>query len=109
MREQLIAILCVLASWTGIAFAAFCIWLTVRIVNRRERWAKRLAAALVALMLGYVLSFGPMARLEARRDLPKSLEPAFEAVYLPFGLGVNFGPQWMRSAIIWYLQVWDAW
>jgi len=27
----------------GIAFAAFCVWLAVRIVNRRERWAKRIA------------------------------------------------------------------
>jgi hypothetical protein len=24
-----------------VAFAAFCVWLGVRIVNRRERWAKR--------------------------------------------------------------------
>jgi hypothetical protein len=24
----------------GVAFAAFCMWLAVRIVNRRERWAK---------------------------------------------------------------------
>jgi len=29
--------------------AAFCVWLTVRIVNRRERWAKwTLAFAIVA-------------------------------------------------------------
>jgi hypothetical protein len=24
----------------AVAFAAFCVWLAVRIVNRRERWAK---------------------------------------------------------------------
>jgi hypothetical protein len=24
----------------GVSFAAFCVWLTVRIVNRKERWAK---------------------------------------------------------------------
>jgi hypothetical protein len=24
----------------AVAFAAFCVWLTVRFVNRRERWAK---------------------------------------------------------------------
>jgi hypothetical protein len=35
-----------------VAFAAFCIWLTVRIVNRRERWAKwTLAATLCAAAL----------------------------------------------------------
>jgi hypothetical protein len=26
-------------SALGMAFAAFAVWLTVRIVNRRERWA----------------------------------------------------------------------
>ena len=31
----------------GIAFAASCIWLGVRIVNRRERWAKPVLAAVV--------------------------------------------------------------
>ena len=31
----------------GVAFAASCIWLAVRIVNRRERWAIWTAAALV--------------------------------------------------------------
>jgi hypothetical protein len=32
----------------GVAFVAFCLWLTVRVVNRRERWAKwTLVAALV--------------------------------------------------------------
>ena len=36
----------------GIAFAASCIWLTVRIFNRGDRWAMRtLAAALMMLPL----------------------------------------------------------
>jgi hypothetical protein len=42
----------------AVAFAAFCIWLTVRIVNRRERWAKW-TAVLVGLPVLYVASFGP--------------------------------------------------
>jgi hypothetical protein len=42
----------------GIAGGAFCMWLAVRIVNRRERWAKRTAVAL-AVVLFYPLSFGP--------------------------------------------------
>jgi len=45
----------------AVAFGACCIWLTVRIVNRRERWAKWTAVALVlGLPLLYVLSIGPM-------------------------------------------------
>ncbi|MBI3865241.1 MAG: hypothetical protein HY290_25480 [Planctomycetia bacterium] len=40
-------------------FAALCIWLTVRIVNRRERWAKWTQAVVVGIPVLYVLSFGP--------------------------------------------------
>jgi len=42
----------------GIAFAAFCIWLTVRIVNRRERWAIDLAllAGVAALWFALIMS-----------------------------------------------------
>jgi hypothetical protein len=48
-----------LLSTLAVAFAAFCVWLTVRIVNRRERWAKRTAVSLVVVLVGYPLSFGP--------------------------------------------------
>ena len=43
----------------GVAFAALCVWLTVRIVNRRERWAKWTLAAVVSLPVLYVASYGP--------------------------------------------------
>ena len=33
----------ILLSTLAVAFAAFCVWLTVLIVNRRERWAIRTA------------------------------------------------------------------
>ncbi|HEY3966514.1 MAG TPA: hypothetical protein VGM05_18270 [Planctomycetaceae bacterium] len=47
-------------SALAIAFAAFCVWLAVRIVNRRERWAKGVAVGLIfCLPLIYVLSVGP--------------------------------------------------
>jgi len=32
----------------GVAFAAFCIWVTVRMIDRREAWAIRLAIILAA-------------------------------------------------------------
>jgi hypothetical protein len=38
-------------SILGTVFAAFCIWLTVRIVNRRERWAICAALALVSILI----------------------------------------------------------
>jgi NO-binding membrane sensor protein with MHYT domain len=34
-------------AFVSLAFAALGIWLTVRIVNRRERWARRMLAALL--------------------------------------------------------------
>ena len=43
-----------------VAFAAFCVWLTVRVVNRRERWAKwTLVGTVIGLPVLYVVSFGP--------------------------------------------------
>jgi hypothetical protein len=52
----------------SVAFAAFCVWLTVRIVNRRERWAKWTAAGLIALIV-YALSVGPAIWLVDRKLL----------------------------------------
>ena len=49
----------ILLSTLGVAFAAFCVWLTVRIVNRRERWTKWTLATVVGLPVLYVASFGP--------------------------------------------------
>jgi hypothetical protein len=41
----------------AVAFAAFCVWPAVRVVNRRERWAIQLAfvAGMMAAALGAVL------------------------------------------------------
>jgi hypothetical protein len=43
----------------GVAFAAFCVWLSVRIFNRRERWAKWAGRLFAGLSILYVVSFGP--------------------------------------------------
>ena len=41
---------------SAVAFAAFFIWLVVRVVNRREPWAKRtLAAILIALAVAALI------------------------------------------------------
>src|SRR5665213_6235 len=49
----------ILLSALAVAFAAFCVWLMVRIINRRERWAKWTLAAAVGLPTLYVAGFGP--------------------------------------------------
>jgi hypothetical protein len=43
----------------AVVFAAFCVWLVVRIVNRRERWAKWTLAAVVGAPVLHVMSLRP--------------------------------------------------
>jgi hypothetical protein len=64
----------------AVAFGALCVWLTVRIVNRRERWAKwTLAAAIVVGSIFALIIREEIARQAARRDL-KALQDAMSLV-----------------------------
>jgi hypothetical protein len=54
----------------GFAFAGFCIWLTVRIVNRHERRTKWILAVVVGMTVLYFASFGPACRLIGEGYLP---------------------------------------
>ncbi len=61
MSEELIP----KAAWfawefVGAAYAAACIWIGVRLFNRRERWTKWTAVAVAITPLLYVLSSGPL-------------------------------------------------
>ena len=79
-------------SALGVVFAAFCVWLTVRIVNRRERWAKRMAVLLV-LLVGYPLSFAPAIWIhpylpDPAQDVVRWIyEPLHWLVVMLFGVG----------------------
>ena len=64
----------------GIVFAAFCVWLAVRIVNRQERGAKRTALGLFVVLVGYPLSIGPACWLSSRVGCGASI---VTAVYSP--------------------------
>jgi hypothetical protein len=63
----------------GIAFAAFCVWLTVRIVNRHERWAKRLALGVAA---SYPISFIVLrlASIYGRFPMPRAAKNLYEPI-----------------------------
>jgi hypothetical protein len=89
----------------GVVFAAFCIWLTVRIVNRRERWAKRTAIALAAALF-YPLSWGPALWLQYRGYLPESVTPALAAFFWPLEWFSINGPQQMRGLVAWFGRLW---
>jgi len=99
MSEAIVAVL-------GVAFAAFCIWLTVRIVNRRERWAKRTAVALVAL-LGYPLSIGPFVFLRFHGYMSDQTWNAMvSSVYWPLEKCLQLGPALIADAFRSYLMFW---
>jgi hypothetical protein len=88
----------------GVAFTAFSVWLAVRIVNRRERWAKRVAIALVVTLVVYPLSIGPATWLDERGLLPAS---AVSLIFLPLFWTYEHGPRSIRAATDWYIGVWS--
>ncbi len=71
-----------IAGLVMIVFAALSVWLTIRIVNRRERWAKWTLATVVALPILYVASFGPACWLVSRIE---SFDSELPEIYTPIG------------------------
>lgn len=69
----------------GVAFAATCAWLSVRIINRSERWAERtLAAIVIGLPVLYVASFGPACWISSRTgDQNSDAVTVVEQVFQP--------------------------
>ena len=96
----------IMFSALTIAFAAFLIWLGVRIVNRRERWAKWTAAGLVLSLVAYPLSYGPFYWLLGRGWIS---QPVFETVsylYAPLGwiLDGRDPPEWYAAYLGWWFD-----
>jgi uncharacterized membrane protein YidH (DUF202 family) len=88
----------------GVAFAAFCVWLTVRIGNRKERWAKRTLAAALGVPLLYVASLAPLFWLDAQVHIDSN-SPVADAcrIYaIPAKIVYEDGPQQFRDALDWY-------
>jgi hypothetical protein len=93
----------------SVAFAAFCVWLTVRIVNRRERWARwTLVGLLVGLPVLYVLSFGPACWWIATtiQEVPGGPPIGNNAVYAPrayWPIGwASIRSPYLKLAFAWY-------
>ena len=105
----MIAGMAIALAVSGIAFAALCVWLTVRIVNRREKWA---AVLLVVVLAIYPLGFGPACRY-LYRHLQKmdsgndDLCALFILrIYGPLGRLTVSSPAMLRRPILWYLSIW---
>jgi hypothetical protein len=91
----------------AVAFAAFCIWLTVRIVNRRERWAKRTAAAVILVgLVGYPLSTGPAGWMRANGWIGPDTDRSLHRFYSPLKWQFRNSPEPIRRAIRRYESLW---
>jgi hypothetical protein len=86
----------------GVSLVAFAIWLTVRIVNNRERWAKRTMLGMAAVVIGYPASFGPACWIADREIIPKSL---IRNLYEPLGTVVVSCPSPFRTMMFRYGDV----
>ena len=94
------------------AFAAFCIWLAVRIVNRRERWAKWTSAVVAVMVIFYPLSVGPASGLFAHHILSEQMMPTFKIIYAPLQLVIQWGVDsrspWFEDGFFWYMGIWGV-
>jgi hypothetical protein len=90
----------------GVAFAAFCVWLTVRIVNRRERWARRTGIVMSLVVALYPPSIGPSWWLIHQTWCPEWLQNAFSRIYFPIILLFDNAPLTIRNAMESYAALW---
>ena len=93
-------------SVLGVAFAAYCVWLTVRIVNSREKRAIRTAVVLVLVFVAYPLSMGPMVWLGEHGYLPKAMQPVFDQALSLVIATMRFGPPTIGRWMSWYIGLW---
>jgi len=94
----------VFLSALAVVVAAFCVWLTVRIVNRRERWPKRTLAAVIGFPVLYVASFGPACWLAADFQPVRGAHPCAGMIfYWPLGRAACLGPYQMKSWLRWWM------
>ncbi len=66
MNEESFDLLTFAVETAGVVYAAACIWLVVRIINRREKWAKWTMGALLIVLGLYVASSGPTIPMAIR-------------------------------------------
>jgi hypothetical protein len=86
-------LICALA----VAFAAFCVWLTVRIVNRRERWAKWTLAGMIGVPLLYVGNFGAWCRIMSQNGRSAKIPIIYQPIVVPAKQN-----SYARNVVTWY-------
>ena len=94
----------------AVAFATFCVWLTVRTVNRRKKksgWRFWTTAALVAMFVFYPLSMGPACWLLTQEWKPDGTHGVVNQVFAPILWVYRNGPQPVHDVIRGYVFLWS--
>jgi hypothetical protein len=96
-------------SALGVVLTTFSVWLTVRLVNKRERWAKRTAVALIVALVVYPLSLGPLV-WASTHGLIRSETHNWIAghVYAPVLWAWRDGPDFLKVIFREYVNLWTA-
>lgn len=93
----------------AVAFTALCVWLAVRIINRRERWAKWTLAAVVALPVLYVASFGPACWLASQQVNPNHQNIKANhalVIYCPLATAIRDAPySQIGRLLMWWMTL----
>jgi hypothetical protein len=89
----------------AVAFAAFCVWLAVRIVNRRTppKLKPLMITAVVVAVVAYPLSIGPVAYLVLTGRLPEQCM----WIYRPL-VFASRNSKAIRTAIYGYTEYWTG-
>ena len=83
-------------------FAAFAVWLSVRMVNRRERWTTRTSHVLFMVVLSYPASVGPVCWWMALPVGPED-PPRIPVIYWPLGRVAANGPDLIYPPVRWWM------
>src|SRR5579863_9560571 len=86
----------------GVAFSAVCVWLTVRIVNRRERWAKWTLAIVIGLPVLYLASFGLVCWMSTPIEFRDRRVVSTPRIYFPIGIAAR------QSNVVYQAVSWFA-
>src|SRR6516164_3116034 len=99
----------IIVTFAEAVSAAFCIWLAVRIISRRERWAKRTAkwtaASLGAAALLYVVSVGPACWVVSYTGSGRQFVAQFYYPLIDFSMS---GPQPIATGLDWWMHLFRA-
>jgi len=96
----------ILLPTLAVTFAAFCVWLTVRIVGRRERWAKWTLGSIAVVLVLYPLSLPPISLILTKIGGPYWGASAFQLFYAPILWIYDDGSDQIHEVMNWYFHLW---